>query len=79
MSVDPAVEKTGPDFVMARSALPVMDVVFELLLLPDAGSPVVDETVAVLVMLVPAALGAMVYVDVIVAVCPFVSVPSAQG
>src|SRR3954454_8228645 len=63
---------------MARSALAVTVDVFVALLFPAVGSEVVDETVAVFAM-APAKLAAVEYVDVMVTLCPFVIVPSAQG
>ena len=64
--------------VMARSALAVTVVVLVELLFPAVGSAVVDDTVAVFET-VPAKLGAVEYVEVMLTICPFVIVPGAHG
>jgi hypothetical protein len=65
--------------VIARSALLLIVVTAEALLLPELVSAVGEETDAMLLTVTPPPPGLVEYVEVMVMTCPLVSVPSAQG
>ena len=69
----------GPLLVTERSVCAPMAVVADDVLLALFGSLTADDTFAVFVTLVPAKFDGTLYVDVIVAVWPALSVPRLHG